>query len=265
MLFDADLRRYAALLEKMPAALMTVHRWSEPTPPSAETGTGHLHAVPTLITCLSGVVRAERLGARIDLHPGEALVIAPGVWHLHAGTRPGSVAFGQGFMAAWSDLVVYDHRRSVAGRIPLQPSRMLLDQALATIDDQQRVVVVRELLALSLSEKARPLDISHPALAKMVRLLWSRLHRGVTAEDLVRVSGLARSQAYSIFAKGYGVSPRLAIARGRLDLAVALIKAGLPASEVADRCGFPSRATFTRAWKRAHGQPPSRSGVAPPE
>ncbi len=251
MLFDAVIRRWSNLLEAMPDRLAAVRRWTDPVDAPSDTATGHQHTVPTLVCCLAGVMRIERPGTRVDLLPGEALVIAPGVWHHHAQVRPGSVVFGQGFMAAWSDVVVYDGRRDIAGRIPTQPSRLLMDRLLGEADDARRLAMTRELMQQALGETARPLEFPHPALPKMLRLLWGRLHRGVTADDLVRVSGLARSQAYAIFTTGYGISPRLAIARSRLDLAEALLNAGVPAAQVAARCGFPDRTTFTRAWKRA--------------
>jgi AraC-like DNA-binding protein len=246
MLFDATTRRWARLLDTLPQDLRRVQRWLEPGPMPPERSTGHLHVVPTLVSCVQGVVRIEALDRRCDLQPGEALLIAPGIWHAHAPLRPHSLAFGLGFMAAWGDIVLFDTARTESGRIPVQPARLLMDRALACPDDAHRLATVRELLAHVLGDRVQPLPFGHPAMHRMVRVLWSRLHRGVTVEDLVHASGIGRSQAYAVFTTGYGVSPRQAIIGARRQLARSLLGAGLSQDEVARRCGLPDRGKLRR-------------------
>jgi AraC-like DNA-binding protein len=232
--------------------------WNDgPSPPL--TGDGHLHVTPTSVVCLDGVVRITAPGRTLDLQPGQALIIGPGVWHRHEVLRRGSIWFGQGFLPACSDVLIGDPDREWRGRLPSQPSRRLMDATLAAPDDRSRCSGFAELLRQVLSESVDDLPFANPSLQRMIARLWSNLHRGVAVEDLIHASGLSRAQAYRIFTEGYGVPPKDAIATARLWLAEGLLANGLSVSEVAGRCGFPSADTFARAWKRTHGEPPSRT------
>ena len=71
------------------------------------------------------------------------------------------------------------------------------------------------------------------------------------------LSGLCRAQAYHVFTRGYGVTPKEAIATTRLWLAGSYLRAGLGIAEVAALAGYPSADTFARCWRRAHGKSPS--------
>jgi len=254
---DAESRRCWRLLEALPARLGPVRRWFA-RPRDRAIADGQLHAVPTMIIALAGVVRVQRHGERLGLRAGEALLLAPGVWHRHEAMRPGSVWFGQGFLGTWSDIALGGGGRDWYGKLPSQPSRRLLDAALAAADADRCRGLVLDLLRQVLAESVDDQTFGHPAMMAMLTTMWSRLHAGARVEDLVRASGLSRAQAYRVFAAGYGMPPREALATNRLWLAQGLLGAGLPVAEVARRCGYPSAGTFTRAWKRAHGRPPGR-------
>jgi AraC-like DNA-binding protein len=86
--------------------------------------------------------------------------------------------------------------------------------------------------------------------------MYARLHLGVGVADLVRVSRLSRAHAYRVFTEAYGVPPRQAVSSARLWLAGSLLAAGLGVAEVARQAGYPSAATFSRAWRREHGAAP---------
>ena len=253
---DPVLRRWWRLLEEFPGRLARVERWDTVQLPPDEADGGHLHSVPSLVACLAGVIRAQAPGRHLDLHPGEALVIAPGVWHLHAPTRAGSVFFAQGFLPTGSDVVIGDHQRRFHGRLPGEPSRRLMDRVLAAAVPAERSARLADLLVQVLSETVENQDSSNQALRRMVHRMWSSLHRGVTVADLVQASGLSRAQAYRLFTQGYGVPPKMALASARLGLAAGLLASGLGVGETARRCGYPTPCTFARAWKRQHGQAP---------
>lgn len=256
---DPTFRRWWRLIDDLPSKLTSVTRWTEgPTPPLV--GDGHLHATPTSVACLEGVVRIVSPSRSIDLNPGQALIIAAGVWHRHEPLRRGSIWFGQGFLPACSDVLIGDYDREWRGRLPSEPSRQLLDATLQAADDATCRLRFSELVQQILSESVDDLPFANPALQKMIARLWSNLHRRVRVEDLIRASGLSRAQAYRIFTDGYGVPPKEAIATARLWLASGLLANGMPVATVAERCGFPSADTFARAWKRANGTAPSRMG-----
>lgn len=251
---DPALRRWWRLLEELPGRLGRVERWLDTGPPPDDAGDGHhLHAVPTLVACLAGVVRAQRPGATRDLAPGEVLLIAPGVWHAHAPTRRGSVFFAQGFLATTADVVLGDHAGRFSGRLPREPSRRLAGEALAAADPALRRQRCAALLAQVLAETVGDATPADPACRRMIHRLWSGLHRGVGVDDLVRAGGRSRAQAYRVFTAHYGVPPKAALELARLELAEGLLQAGLGVAATAARCGYPSAGTFARAWRRKHG------------
>ncbi len=255
---DPELRHWWRLIEDFPTRIRRVHHWRVPQRRPASEGT--FHAVPTLIACLEGVVRVHMAGGTdLDLGQGEALLLAGGIWHEHAPLRPGSVWFGQGFMAAWSDVSVGSHRRSWTGRLPSEPSRRIMEAAVATTDEAQAVRLVAGLVGQVLSESVTDLSLEIPSLLPMIELLWRRCHLGVTVADLVAASGLQRAQAYRVFTKGFGVTPKEAIATTRLWLAGSYLQAGMGVGEAAALAGYPSTDTFARCWRRAHGRSPSHA------
>jgi AraC-like DNA-binding protein len=243
-------RRWWRLLDDLPNTLRTVHRWDDLTAPPRAAADGHLHANPTSVVCLAGIVRVITPRVRLDLTAGEALVIAPGVWHRHAPVQRETVWFGQGFLAAWSDVVLGDHDGSWSGRVPSEPSRQLVEAALTEAHPLRRRARFVELMTLVLNESVDEQVFAHPALRAMLARMWAGLHLGVTVSDLVHASGLSRAQAYRVFVEGYGVPPKEALLTNRLWLAATLRRSGLGVSETAARCGFPSAATFARAWRR---------------
>lgn len=236
------------LLEDLPARLARVERWTCLDEPADDDG--HLHTVPSLVACLAGAVRALGPDGACDLGPGEALVIAPGVWHEHVPVRPGTVFFAQGFLPTGSDVILGDHRQRFRGLLPREPSHRLCAAACAATAPAARLALVRDLLAQVLAEQVEDLGPADPAFRLMVRRLWSSLHRGVAVADLVRASGRSRAQAYRLFTAGYGLPPKAALEAARLELAEALAAAGLPAAGIARRCGFASARSLARAGRR---------------
>lgn len=252
---DPDQRRWWRWLEDLPERLGRVERWIEVPPPPIQDDGGHLHAVPSLVVGLTGVVRVRRPAGACDLHAGDALVIAPGVWHEHLSVRAGSAFFAQGFLPTASDVLIGDHRRRFHGLLPREPSHRLCCQVLTAADPQARCRHLRALLTQVLAERVTDHGATHPAVRLMVKRLWSGLHRGVTVDDLVRASGLSRSQAYRVFTVGYGVSPKAALEGARLELADSLAATGLSKTETASRSGFSSPRALARARTRAaHGR-----------
>ncbi len=257
---DALHRRLWRALEHLAAAPTRIERWlaaDDPGPDDADDG--EYHFTPTLVACLDGAVRLERRGRRCDLAPGEILLIDAGVRHRHAPLRRGAAAFGQGFMASWSDIALWTAQATWTGRLPLHPSRRLIDRAMADPAPSATSALLHEVLGGSVEA----LRFAHPAVDRMLRVLWRRVHLGITADDLVRASGLGRAQAWAVFTAAYGVTPRQAIVQGRLWLAERRLAAGDSVAETARRCGFSGPDVLTRAWTRTHGAPPRRPRRSP--
>ena len=250
---NPSLRHAWRLLEELPGKITFLHRWLSPRYIFQREGT--IHAIPTLVACLQGVVRVRRIdGPILDLHPGEILLIAPGVRHEHAPILHDSIWFGQGFMAAWSDIVIGGQGVDWIGRIPTEPSLTLMGQSLMVPDDSGAKSLIHENLRVILSESVEALDLKRPELRAMIERLWACCDTGIRVDDLVLASGLSRAQAYNIFKRGYGVTPKQAIESMRLLLASSYIDSGMSAAEAALLTGYTSADSFRRAWKRKQQQ-----------
>lgn len=217
--------------------------------------TGETHTVPTLIACLTGVVRVECIGKPVDLHAGEATLIAPGAWHRHAQLKAGSASLGQGFMLGRSDMEL-----SVPGQawwlaIPEQPSRDLLTRACAA-SARERLALVRESLAGLGDESARPVMPMPAAVQKMWLYLRRERLAPIRAADVLRASGLKPTRAHLLFSGYFSETPHRMLTRHRLEYACHLLTAGEAVGEVAERCGFRSRRQFTAAFRTAFAQSP---------
>jgi len=232
---------------------------------------GHQHVVPTLVICLEGVIRVQGRVAR-DLRAGEALVIAPGCWHEHVTLRRGAIAFGLGFLAQRCDILLADHRETSWGTINDQPFRLWMERlvqagsAATGPSSVQAQAQVREMVAQIFAEKASPIHWLHPAVSRMARMLWSRLHTPITAADIVRAArsrddGLGHTRAYELFTTFFGETPKQVLTGQRLALAAQYLQEGATIAAAARRSGFSTRAGFTRSWRRVHGRPP-RAGAA---
>lgn len=219
-------------------------RWDEATP--------HQHAVPTLVACLSGVVRVETARGAIDLHPGEVCVVAPGAWHAHAPLRRGSSAYGQGLVFDRSDVLLSDESGSCAVQVPAAPVRGLLDRLVERPD----AGLVRQLIDSVTSGQAQAYA-PHPAVARMAHRMWAGLHLGIDATTVLAASGLGERQAHRLFCAWFGTTPKQAILDQRLALAAALLRDGATVTAAAMAAGFPDRPALTRAWRRVHGRAPT--------
>jgi AraC-like DNA-binding protein len=79
-----------------------------------------------------------------------------------------------------------------------------------------------------------------------------------TARGLAVAHGFSEFHFSRAFTAVFGDSPYAYMLQMRLTEACRLLeKGGQPVAEVALACGFNDAATFTRAFKRHHGRPPS--------
>jgi AraC-like DNA-binding protein len=216
---------------------------------------GETHTVPTLIACLDGVVRVERAGAPVDLHAGEAVLVAPGAWHRHAPLRAGSTSVGQGFMLGRSDLELSLPGQSWWLAIPEQPSRTLLTRACAA-GARERLALVREALAGLGDESARPVMPMPAAVQRMWLYLRRERLAPIRAADVLRASGLKATRAHVLFRTYFSETPHRMLTRHRLEYACHLLTAGEGAGEVAAQCGFRNRRQFTAAFRAAFAKSP---------
>jgi AraC-like DNA-binding protein len=250
---DPDAFRLLARLHVVAESLTSVAVWASRTSPTCD---GHVHAVPTLVVALDGVVRISGARTRLDLHPGEALLLSPGAWHRHEPLRPGCGAFLQGFLAGGSDINLDHAGGSHCGLLPVQPSWRLLTGALAA-GPADRVDLVRSCLEQALTERVRPLGSMPPAVGRMAHRLWWDPSADLQIADLVRASGLQASRAHAAFKAWFGTTPKQALLGLRAARALQDLREGAGIAEASERAGFASRVLLTRAFRARYGLPPS--------
>jgi AraC-like DNA-binding protein len=261
---DRSLRSWWTLADRLPAELRAVALWPAGSPLPGDLAYGQLHPCPTAVACLTGVVRVGGAGGVLDLHPGEALVVGAGVWHAHHPVRPGGAWAAIGFLPGCAMLTLGDHAGHWDGRLARAPLREALARVEHAEDPARRLRAFRDLAALAVAGDVPALDLGPPPVRAMVRRLWAGWHRGITTAAVLAASGLGRSQAYRAFTAWYGLPPKLALEATRLELAEALLAAGLPVQETAYRCGYRAAAGFSRATtaRRRRAPPPPRGAAA---
>lgn len=94
-------------------------------------------------------------------------------------------------------------------------------------------------------------------LLRLVREARESPSRGLTVATLAARAGVSVPTLERHIRKRFGATPRTFLAEIRLNEAARLLKeTNLSVSEVADRTGYESAASFTRAFRRRHGVAP---------
>jgi len=97
-----------------------------------------------------------------------------------------------------------------------------------------------------------------PAIARAVSAVHDDSAGDWDVENLAAVAGLSRSAFHARFAAAVGETPARYIARRRLEIAAAFLRAGRTnVGEVANLVGYGSEVSFTRAFKARFGATPS--------
>jgi AraC-like DNA-binding protein len=121
------------------------------------------------------------------------------------------------------------------------------------------VETIRHHLAQEPPEKTGWLaSLRDPAIGRALSLLHSHPERDWTTEDLADQVHLSRSAFADRFTNLIGQPPMRYLTAWRMQLAAQSLRQGrLSIAQIAFDCGYESEATFTRAFKREFGTPPS--------
>lgn len=96
-------------------------------------------------------------------------------------------------------------------------------------------------------------------LARALRQMHGELERSWTVAQLAKIAGLSRSTFFERFLRVVGLAPMEYLLAWRMAVAKDLLRRdALAVSEVAERVGYSSQSTFSTAFARHVGQPPSR-------
>ncbi|MDI3284070.1 AraC family transcriptional regulator [Polyangium sp. 15x6] len=101
--------------------------------------------------------------------------------------------------------------------------------------------------------------LSDARLAPAIRQMHGQLARSWTVAQLAKTAALSRSSFFERFIRTVGVSPMEYLLAWRMAVARDLLRRhDMGIAEVAERVGYSSASTFSTAFRRHVGQPPSR-------
>ncbi len=140
----------------------------------------------------------------------------------------------------------------------------------ATADRAGRDLVLGRLVEVMLIETLRTIQdetapagllrgLGDPRLAVAIREMHADPARAWTVEELARKAALSRSVFFDRFTGAVGVPPNEYLLGWRMAIAKNLLRQqDISLTEVAERVGYSSASTFSTAFSRHVGQPPSR-------
>jgi len=212
-------------------------------------------------------VRPERIDPKVTLSPtGE-------VRHGRRGGRPDVRLLGGYFVFDSSDaallvslLPAVLHVRGAAQLSAIV--RLVADEASERRSGRDLVLTRLVELLLIVALRSTPAEdtpagllrgLADPRLAPAIHKMHGQLARAWTVAELAKTVALSRSAFFERFARTVGLSPMEYLLAWRMGVAKDLLrrqKLGL--AEVAERVGYGSASTFSTAFSRHVGQPPSR-------
>lgn len=146
--------------------------------------------------------------------------------------------------------------------------RLVRDEAIA--ERPGRDLVLARLVEILLIEALRTMQgetapagllrgLGDTRLAAAIREMHSNPGRAWTVEQLAKTAALSRSVFFDRFSGAVGVPPMEYLIGWRMALAKDLLRQQhVSLAEVAERVGYSSASTFSTAFSRHVGQPPSR-------
>lgn len=108
---------------------------------------------------------------------------------------------------------------------------------------------------------APPQTEEHRSVGTARTILMSNLTNPPTMEDLARQVGLSQRRLNEVFRQTFGVAPYQCLKNWRLDQARLLLERGdMAVKQIAHQMGYAHVSSFTHAYTRRFGTPPSRYG-----
>ncbi len=106
---------------------------------------------------------------------------------------------------------------------------------------------------------AASVDGLHPKIKKVIKLMEQNLQAPLTMAELAAAVGLSERSLLRRFRNSLDTTPYEYYRSLKLDMGRRLLgNSDLNITEIALACGFDSRGSFTRAFKKTFGMPPSR-------
>jgi len=100
--------------------------------------------------------------------------------------------------------------------------------------------------------------VRHPEIGRVLAAIHNDPAQDWNVEDLAKLMGASRSGFAQRFADAVGETPARYVARTRMQQAHQWLRDGQRVASVAEKLGYDSEASFSRAFKRIMGAPPSQ-------
>ena len=156
---------------------------------------------------------------------------------------------GAGWISQFIRFAVAEAAGNYAGR----------DSVLTKLSELLFIDVVRRYLDVLPPERAGWLaGLRDPLISKVMSLMHAQPARDWAIDELAREAGTSRSVLAERFAKVIGIPPMHYLAKWRMQIASQLLRNGKSSlADVAANVGYESEASFSRAFKKMIGVPPS--------
>ena len=119
-------------------------------------------------------------------------------------------------------------------------------------------IIRRHLESLPAQRSGWLAGLRDPFVGKALSLMHGMPARHWTIEELAREVGLSRSVLAERFANLVGLPPMHYLTKWRMQIASELLTgSNTNMASIADRVGYESEASFSRAFKKMNGMPPS--------
>ena len=174
------------------------------------------------------------------------------------------------FTAAFPDVMVVPQRFVIDGnRFTSGGAGPTLDLMLELIRARLGYPLSLEVAKLFTYERSERVDQApaltlarprEPHLARAIDAMETHLDEPWPISRIARHAGVSARHLQSLFRAHFGISPYAHYQALRLNRARRLlIETRLPALEIAEQSGFASPASFTRAYRRQHGESPRQT------
>ena len=119
------------------------------------------------------------------------------------------------------------------------------------------LLMLREAIDAGATKPGLLAGLSHPALHRAIVAMHDEPARSWTVEQLAEITGMSRSRFMDVFPRMLGTTPAAYLNAWRLTLGQRELMRGGQVKRVARRVGFGSAASFSRAYSRMFGAPPT--------
>jgi AraC-like DNA-binding protein len=232
----------------------------------------HAHDSYLIGLTLAGAEEIIQSGKAWLSRPGQIRFINP--WEVHEGGAPAGTV--------WSYEALYVPEAAMAAALGLAPEEALPRFSDAVVDDPQLAAALRHLFA-TLRSSEEPLDrqsrfaafatgplaphlglgqapsprADRPAIRRARSFLAENALAKVSLDQLSVEAGQSKFHLLRSFKAATGFTPWQYQVHLRIEHAKRLLRAGEPASQVADACGFVDQSHFTRIFKGLIGVTPA--------